>query len=167
MFTKPRWRLGRQQDDYNLDLEKAPSTPTTPLLNPETANPAAQHNREESIPVTKKKTSFYAKNIIIVVLVILIIAVAVGGAVGGARKKMSLNSRSTFSIAPSSTTSSSTQRSGAEQGAPGSVNQDSAITHPVKHLNRAAPGCIPLKGCNEPGGPACCVPSFIQKNVLN
>ena len=145
MFTKPHWRLGRQQDDYNLDLEKAPSTPTTPLLNPEAANhrfTAAQQNREESVPMTRKKAPFYAKKIIIVVLVIVIITVAVGGVVGvagGTREKMSLNSRSTLSTALSSTTSSSTQ------GGPGSVNQGPA--------SRAAPaGC--MSGCND--SEACC-----------
>ena len=158
--------MGRQQDDYNLDLEKAPSTPTAPFLNPEAANhclTVAQQNRSESIPVTKKKTLFYAKNILIVLLVIFIIAVAVGGVVGGATKKNSLNSRSALGTTLSSTTSSSTQRSGTEQGGPGSVNRSSASTHPVKRLNRAAQGCTPLAECNQPGGPSCCIPRLRSK----
>ena len=149
--------MGGQQDGYNPDLvEKTPSTLTTPLLDPEAAYhrlTAAQQNRA----VTRKKTLFYAKNIIIVLLVIVIIAVTVGGVVGGTRRKRSLNSSSTFSTALSSTTSSSAQRSGTEQGGHGSVNQGSASTPPVKHVNRAAPGCMPE--CDNPDERACCVGS--------
>ena len=144
--------MGGQQDGYNPDLvEKTPSTLTTPLLDPEAAYhrlTAAQQNRA----VTRKKTLFYAKNIIIVLLVIVIIAVTVGGVVGGTRRKRSLNSSSTFSTALSSTTSSSAQRSGTEQGGPGSVDQGSA--------NRLAPA-ICKANCQFNQTYTCCIDRII------